>query len=116
MVFQSVFPYTQEIIAEYSLMDDSAINNSIINSENAFIQWKQYSFQQRAKIFTTIAAILKRDKSDLATLITNEMGKTISEAKAEIEKSAYVCEYYAQHAETFLKDELHEAGYQKSLV
>lgn len=116
MVFQSVFPYTQEIIAEYSLMDDSAINKSIINSENAFIQWKQYSFQQRAKIFTTIAAILKRDKNDLANLITNEMGKTISEAKAEIEKSAYVCEYYALHAETFLKDELHEAGYQKSLV
>jgi succinate-semialdehyde dehydrogenase / glutarate-semialdehyde dehydrogenase len=116
MNFQSVFPYTGQVIAEYRLMDDNNINDCIANAEKAFAVWKQYSFKQRALVFINIATILKRDKEILATLITNEMGKVIQESKAEIEKCAYVCEYYAEHAETFLKDELNEAGYYKSFV
>ncbi len=116
MVFQSIFPYTQEVIAEHALMDDNAINKSMAKAEGAFNIWKRFSFSQRALVFITIASILKRDKEKLATLITNEMGKLVAESKAEIEKSALVCEYYAEHAEEFLKDEPHEAGYHKSFV
>lgn len=116
MVFQSIFPYTQEVVAEYALMDDNAINKSIANAEQGFNVWKQLPFAQRAAVFNTVASILKRDKEKLATLITIEMGKVIAETNAEIEKSALVCEYYAEHAEQFLKDEPQEAGYHKSFV
>lgn len=116
MVFQSIFPYTQEVIAEYPVMDDAAINQHIHAAENAFAVWKNIPFQQRATILNNAAAILKRDRDALATLITNEMGKVIAEAKGEVEKCAYVCEYYAAHAEQFLQDEILEAGFTKSFV
>lgn len=116
MVFKSIFPYTGELIAEYSLMDNDAINNCINKAEKGFAIWKETSFNERAVVFKNAAAILKRDRDDLATLITNEMGKVIAEAKAEVEKCAWVCEYYADNAEKFLKDEPLEAGYKKSFV
>ena len=116
MVFKSIFPYTQETIAEYPLMDDIAVKKSIAAAEEAYAVWKNSSFLQRTTVLKNAAAILKRDRDALATLITNEMGKVIGEAKAEVEKCAYVCEYYAEHAEIFLKDESLEAGYAKSFI
>lgn len=116
MKFQSIFPYTGQLLAEYAVMNDAAIDKAITNAEKAFDTWKQFSFEQRADALIRVSAILKRDKEQLAILITNEMGKIIAESTAEIEKCAYVCEYYAAHAEGFLKDEPHEAGYDESFV
>ncbi len=116
MIFQSIFPYTQEVIAEHPLMDDAAINKCLSAAESAFVVWKNMSFEQRALVFTKAAAILKNDSSKLAELITNEMGKVIGEAKAEVEKCATVCEYYATHSQHFLQDEILDAGYEKSFV
>ena len=116
MIFQSVFPFTQEVIAEHPVMDDAAINQCLTNAENAFIVWKKMSFEQRALVFTKAAAILKNDSEKLARLITSEMGKVIGEAKAEVEKCATVCEYYATHAQVILQDEILDAGYKKSFI
>ncbi len=116
MVFKSIFPYTQEVIAEYPLMDNAAISKCIFASEKVYPIWKATSFDERGTVLRNVAAILKRDRDILATLITNEMGKVIAEAKGEVEKCAYTCEYYAEHSKQFLKDELLEAGYTKSFV
>ncbi len=116
MVFKSIYPYTQEVIAEYPLMDDATVNHCIHAAENAFAIWKTISIEHRSAVLKNAAAILKRDRDELAALITHEMGKVIAEAKAEVEKCAYVCEYYAEHAANFLKDEMLEAGYTKSFV
>jgi len=116
MIFHSRFPYTQEVVAEYPLMDDAAINQCISNASIAFDVWKQFSFDQRALILKSVAALLKRDKEMLARLITVEMGKVIAESIAEIEKCAIVCEYYAENAAAFLQDQQHDAGYHKSFV
>ena len=105
MIFQSVFPFTQEVIAEHPVMDDAAINKCLTKAENAFSVWKKMSFEQRALVFTKAAAILKNDSEILARLITSEMGKVIGEAKAEVEKCATVCKYYATHAQVILQDE-----------
>ena len=116
MIFQSVFPYTQEVIAEHPVMDDAAINKCLTNAENAFIVWKKMSFEQRALVFTKAAVILKNDSEKLARLITSEMGKVIGEAKAEVEKCATVCEYYAANAQIILQDETLDAGFKKSFI
>ena len=116
MIYQSIFPYTQQVIAEYGVLNEKEIDQRLQLAKIAFAHWKNTSFKQRSAIFMQVALILKRDKDLLATLIVQEMGKIKIEAIGEIEKCAYVCEYYAENAEKFLVDEVMEAGYSKSIV
>jgi succinate-semialdehyde dehydrogenase/glutarate-semialdehyde dehydrogenase len=115
-VFKSIFPYNQELIAEYSLLNDSEVQKRINNASEAFRSWKNKSFAQRADILMKVARLMRRDQEKLATLISREMGKVLSESRAEIEKCAWVCDYYAENGAGFLKDEKREAGYNKSFV
>jgi succinate-semialdehyde dehydrogenase/glutarate-semialdehyde dehydrogenase len=115
-VFKSIFPYNQELIAEYSLLNDSEVQKRIDNASEAFRSWKNKSFPQRADILMKVARLMRRDQEKLATLISREMGKVLSESRAEIEKCAWVCDYYAENGAGFLKDEKREAGYNKSFV
>ncbi len=114
--FKSIFPYNQKIVAEYSLMDEAAIDATLNLSEKVFPVWRDKTFMQRADILIKLAQILKQKKVTLAALITNEMGKLAKEAVAEIEKCALGCEYFAEHAEAFLKDEIYKTNYKKSLA
>jgi succinate-semialdehyde dehydrogenase / glutarate-semialdehyde dehydrogenase len=115
-VFQSIYPYSQELLAEYPLMDEGYLSQAIHQATQAFGLWKKYSFSDRAAVLGRVALIMRRDMESLATLITREMGKVIVEARAEVEKCAFTAEYYAQHSADFLKDEVLEAGYTQSLV
>ncbi len=114
--FQSIFPYNQNVIAEHPLMPDAEIEAMLDVSEIAFYNWRGKTFLQRAEVFIKLAELLKEKKVMLANLITNEMGKLTKEAIAEIEKCAVGCEYFAEHAEAFLKDELYQTTYKKSFV
>jgi len=115
-VFKSIFPYTQEMQAEYPLMTDSQLGLAINNAHQAYGSWKKTSFSERSAVLRNVAALLRRDQEMLATLITQEMGKIISEARGEVEKCAGTAEYYADHSESFLKDEMLIADYTKSFV
>ncbi len=115
-VFKSIFPYNEELIAEYPIMDDAQLHKAIQNAADAYLVWKNMSFGERAVILKQVAAILRRDQEKLANLITHEMGKIIAESRGEIEKCAVTAIYYAEHAETFLQDEILEAGYSRSFV
>jgi succinate-semialdehyde dehydrogenase/glutarate-semialdehyde dehydrogenase len=116
IVFKSIFPYTQELQAEYPLMDDAMLDRAIIRSHKAYAFWKETSFSERTAVLKDVASILRRDQEMLATLITHEMGKIIGEARGEVEKCAVTAEYYAEHAESFLKGEELAAGYTRSFV
>jgi len=115
-VFNSIFPWNQELISTYPLLTDGELESRIADAGAAYAGWKNKSFTKRGVILKKTAVILRRDKEALGSLITREMGKLISESRAEIEKCAWVCDYYAENGELFLKDELIEAGYTKSLV
>jgi succinate-semialdehyde dehydrogenase/glutarate-semialdehyde dehydrogenase len=114
--FQSIFPYNQKVIAEYPLMPDEEIEAMLALSENVFYSWRDKTFIQRADIFLNVAKLLKQKKESLAAIITNEMGKLTKEAIAEVEKCALACEYFAAHAEEFLKDEIYKTNYKKSFA
>ncbi len=114
--FKSYFPWNQELIATYPLFSEKELEDRISAASFAFIQWKNKSFAQRGEILNKVAAILRRDQEILGALISREMGKVIAESRAEIEKCAWVCEYYAEHASGFLLDETQDAGYRKSLI
>ncbi len=114
--FQSIFPYNQQVIAEYPIMPDDEIDAALTLSENVFYSWRDKSFVQRAEVFTKLAQLLKQKKEAIAKLITSEMGKLTKEAIAEVEKCALGCEYFAEYAEEFLKDELYKTNYKKSFA
>ena len=116
VVFKSVFPYTLELQAEYPLIDDARLDQLISLAHQAYGSWKKTSFSERAQVLRNVASILRRDQEMLATLITREMGKIIAESRGEVEKCAVTAEYYAEHAELFLKDEMLVAGYNRSFV
>ncbi|UCH15478.1 MAG: NAD-dependent succinate-semialdehyde dehydrogenase, partial [Bacteroidales bacterium] len=77
----------------------------IEKAESAFRKFRKTSFEYRAEHMLNCAKILWENKESYASVITGEMGKVIKESVAEVEKSAWICEYYAQHAEIFLQDE-----------
>jgi len=114
--FTSIFPYDQSIIDVFPLMDEKTLDQKIALSAKAFKHWAAQGFGARADVLKKAAALLRRDSDNLSSIITHEMGKVIAESKAEIEKCAVTCEYFATHAEDFLKDEVIEAGYTKSFI
>jgi succinate-semialdehyde dehydrogenase/glutarate-semialdehyde dehydrogenase len=114
--FKSIFPFDQELIAEYPLMEEQAVKERIERASAAFGVWKNKTFAQRGDILIRVARLMRRDQEKLATLISREMGKVLAESRAEIEKCAWACDYYAENAAAFLKDEKREAGYTKSFI
>ena len=105
MPLQSINPATEEIIATYDEFSSAQIGEALAAASDAFPLWRATPFAERAQLMRAAAATLRDDKTRLATLITTEMGKPITEAEAEIEKCAWNCEYYAENAERFLADE-----------
>lgn len=104
MIYKSVNPFSQEIMAEHQVLTNTQLNQKLELAEKAFKNWRHTSFQERADKMKKLANILRENKDELGLLITNEMGKIISEANAEVEKSAGNCDFYAENAERMLQD------------
>lgn len=94
----------------------SEVNNIIDLTADAFEKWKETSFSHRSNLMMKAAQVLKAKREEYSELMTLEMGKPISQSKAEVEKCAWVCEYYADNTEKFLKDELIQTDASKSFV
>lgn len=114
--FQSINPYNQELLREFEVFDEKKIENSLRNAETAFNHWKNTFFKQRCDLFISLAKVLRNNKEKYARNISLEMGKILKESIAEVEKCAVCCEYYAEHSEAFLKDEMHQSDAKKSVV
>jgi succinate-semialdehyde dehydrogenase / glutarate-semialdehyde dehydrogenase len=71
----------------------------------AFLKWRRTSFAERSAIILKAAAILRDRSDEFARLMTEEMGKTLDEGRAEVEKCAFQCDWFANHAEGYLADE-----------
>lgn len=89
--------------------------NTLQKSQNTFHSWKKIPFEEKQKFLNNLSKILLERKEELGKIITTEMNKPISQSIAEIEKSAGLCEYYAQ-AENVLQSEKVETGHQISEV
>lgn len=103
-IFQSINPYNLVTIAEYEELTDQQIQNKLQNADEAYRHWSRTSFDKRAELMLRVADLLKNETDRYARTITAEMGKPITQSRAEIEKCAWVCEYYAENAAKFLKD------------
>ncbi|WP_018075604.1 NAD-dependent succinate-semialdehyde dehydrogenase [Novosphingobium nitrogenifigens] len=105
MPFATTNPYTGEVLATFPTATDDEVTTAIGHAHQAFLSWRETSFVARAKIMQAAADILRRDIDTYAPLLTLEMGKLLSEARAEVELSAAIFEYYARHTEALLAPE-----------
>lgn len=105
MSLQSVNPYNNQLLKTFEEDTDSQLISKIETAHSAFKKWQTTSFEHRAALMHQCAEVLRRHQDKYADIITSEMGKVWSESKAEVEKCATVCDFYAQHAAEYLKDE-----------
>ncbi|MBN8546280.1 MAG: NAD-dependent succinate-semialdehyde dehydrogenase [Ignavibacteria bacterium] len=115
-MFQSINPHNGEVVAEYSVMSPSEVASVIDQVDEAFHSFKKTGFEGRKYALKKAAEILRSRKMEFAKLMTTEMGKPVLQGVAEAEKCAWVCDYYADGAESFLRDMTIETDARKSFV
>ena len=103
MAIQSINPATGEIIQSFDSLSAEELEQKIQKSNESYKSWKQLTMPERGKHMTNIAAKLRENSEEYATLLTTEMGKTIRQARAEVEKCAWNFEHYAQNSEEYMK-------------
>lgn len=116
MKSKSINPYTNQVIEEHQLLATLEINNAIENAETAFQSWKKTTIEKRCILIKKAGQVLRDRIEEYAQMITAEMGKPITESRAEITKCAWVCDYYAENAAEFLANETIETDADLSFV
>ncbi|WP_282160721.1 NAD-dependent succinate-semialdehyde dehydrogenase [Ulvibacterium marinum] len=112
----SINPFNNQKLYEFEELNAVQLEERIVQAQSAFQGWKTTSFSERSKLIRAVARDLMENTKEYAEIITLEMGKPIVQSLAEIEKCAWVCEYYATHAEDQLKDEIITTDAAKSYV
>jgi succinate-semialdehyde dehydrogenase/glutarate-semialdehyde dehydrogenase len=113
---QTVNPATGEPGPSYKPTTPDEARAAAAAARTAFAQWRRTSFGERSAIIRNAGAILRQRKDEFARLMTQEMGKTVDEGRAEVEKCAAHCEWFADHAETYLAREPVDIGGQEAFV
>ena len=113
---ETINPASGKVIATYNSMSVEEVNQKTKNARNSFENWKKLDISERCTYMRRLGRVMKKNKEDYSKLITEEMGKPIRQSLAEIEKCAWVCDYYSEHAESFLRDELIPTEFRKSFV
>ena len=97
-------PATGEQVADYP-SDEGRVEAALELAMTSFRGWRKTGFEERGGLLRKVGAILRERQGEFARLITVEMGKPIGQSRAEVEKCATACDYYAEHAEGFLSPE-----------
>jgi succinate-semialdehyde dehydrogenase/glutarate-semialdehyde dehydrogenase len=116
MAIATINPATGETIKTFDALTDVQVDQKIQKATDTFRSFRKLSFAERAKMMNRAAELLESEKNTLAHLMTLEMGKTLRSAVDEAVKCAWVCRYYAEHAEKFLADEVVETPASRSFI
>jgi succinate-semialdehyde dehydrogenase/glutarate-semialdehyde dehydrogenase len=116
MSFISINPATGEEIFREEAHTRAQVDEILSLAESAFPSWRSRRVADRAEFIARAAQILRDRRDELARIITLEMGKLLTEARAEVDKCAWVCEFYAEQAAGFLEDEIVGTDATRSLV
>jgi len=109
-------PATGKVIAEYPYLTDAEAAAMVERSHAAFRGWRRTPHPLRAELMRKAGNVLRKRRDEFADLMANEMGKAVREGRAEVEKCASVCDYYADNAAKFLAEEHVATQYQESFV
>ena len=116
MPIASINPATEETLATFQEFTKAQTEAAIAQAHAAFAGWRRTSFAERGALMRKAAAYLRQHQARFARLATLEMGKPLAQAEGEVEKCAWNCDFYAEHAERFLSDEPVVSSGRESLV
>jgi len=111
----TINPATEEVLEEYQIISKGEIGDRIKKAQNAFQDWKKDT-SKRSDTLHDFANELRKEKEYLAKTATNEMGKVIKEARSEVEKCAWVIEYYADNGKILSTDEVVNTEARKTVI
>ena len=111
----TVNPATGEDIANYSAMDKNQVFDLVGKAKRAYPEWKK-DYEKRRGYVYNLVEYLKKNKTELAKVATSEMGKPLKESIGEVEKCAWALEFYADHGDSFLSDEVLNTDARKSFL
>jgi succinate-semialdehyde dehydrogenase/glutarate-semialdehyde dehydrogenase len=101
----AINPATGQTVKIYHETPSEEVTRAIERAHEAWKQWRERPFVERAALMRKSAEVLRGRKAELARLMASEMGKPLKQGEAEVEKCAWVCEYYADNAQRFLAPE-----------
>src|SRR5882724_3036176 len=107
---ESIDPANGEVLDTFEIFTDAQIDAALELSHGAFGEWRRTPWARRAELMNGVARELRAAGDEIAETVSREMGKPITEAKAEVEKCAWAAEHYAEHGEGFLAPEPIDAG------
>jgi len=116
MGITSINPATGEPIATYRELTDAEVFGAVEAAHAAWNDWRTRSFAARGDLLRATARVLRERASDLARLMALEMGKPVVQGRAEVEKCAWGCEHFAEHAEPYLARDVVPTGARRSYV
>ncbi len=104
-MFKAINPASGELIREFPEHDEDEVRRRLERAEGAFKSWRRFDIAERAGHLNAVADLLRERSGDFARLMTEEMGKTLAAAESEVDKCAWVCDFYAENAARFLAPE-----------
>lgn len=104
-LIQSVNPWSGEILKEYLPTGPKEIEEKLTLGQTTFESWRNLPVAQKSSLMKSASQVLRARKEEFARIISLEMGKVIRESRAEVEKCAWVCDFYAEKSEEFLATE-----------
>ncbi|HEU0046926.1 MAG TPA: aldehyde dehydrogenase family protein, partial [Nitrososphaera sp.] len=113
---ETINPSTGKAIAAYDNEGPEQVNRKVKAAREALSKWKKLDLAERAEYMRRLGRVMRKNREEYARLVTEEMGKPVRQSLAEIEKCAWVCDYYAERAEVFLRDEIIPTEFRKSFV
>ncbi|MFT6718499.1 MAG: succinate-semialdehyde dehydrogenase/glutarate-semialdehyde dehydrogenase [Sphingobacteriales bacterium] len=116
MQFNSINPFDGKQVGSYVALTNEELDARLEKSANVFKSWRKVAMAKRSELMLAAGKVLKDNVEQYAKMISLEMGKPIGESRAEINKCAWVCDYYAENAADFLQDEIIASDASKSFV
>lgn len=116
MKMVSINPFTEQVNAEFEVLSWEQCGEAVERAREAFSHWRSLSVPERAGVFSKVATGLRSDKRRYGEIITREMGKPIKQAVGEVEKCAWLCDYYAENSHRLLQEEVIQTEATRSIV
>jgi len=105
MRYVAIDPHSGEQIRSFPVLEPAEVRAALDRSGRAFEAWSRTTFTQRAVVLRRAATLLRASATEHARLMAEEMGKPVAAGRAEAEKCAWACDWYAEHADHLLADE-----------